>query len=41
MALVTMTEAARQLGYASRSQLKRLRDVGRINDLDTKLAIVN
>ena len=31
MALVTMTEAARQLGYASRSQLKRLRDEGRID----------
>ena len=37
MALVTMTEAARQLGYASRSQLKRLRDEGRINDFRHKI----
>ena len=37
MALVTMTEAARQLGYASRSQLKRLRDEGRIDDFRHKI----
>jgi hypothetical protein len=37
MALVTMTEAARQLGYASRSQLRRLRDEGRIDDFRRKI----
>ena len=37
MALVTMTEAARQLGYASRSQLRRLRDEGRIDDFRHKI----
>ena len=29
---MTLTEAARELGYATRSQLKRLKDNGRIND---------
>ena len=29
---MTLTEAARELGYATRSQLKRLKDSGRIND---------
>ena len=37
MALVTITEAARLLGYASRSQLKRLRDEGRIDDFRHKV----
>ena len=37
MALVTMTEAARQLGYSSCSQLKRLRDEGRISDFRHKI----
>ena len=38
MALVSLTEAARQLGYASRSQLRRLRDEGRIDDFTRKIA---
>ena len=37
MVFVTMTEADRQLGYASRSQLKRLRDEGRIDDFRRKI----
>ena len=32
MPLMTLTEAARELGYASRAQLKRLRDRGAIDD---------
>ena len=32
MALVSLAQAARHLGYASQSQLKRLRDQGRIDD---------
>ena len=32
MPLMTLTEAARELGYATRSQLKRLKDSGRISD---------
>ena len=32
MPVMTLTEAARELGYATRSQLKRLKDNGRIND---------
>ena len=32
MPLMTLTEAARELGYATRSQLKRLKDSGRIDD---------
>ena len=38
MALMTLTEAARELGYASRSQLRRLRDEGRIDDFTRKIA---
>ena len=38
MALMTLTEAARELGYASRSQLRRLRDEGRIDDFTRKTA---
>ena len=37
MALVSLTEAARQLGYASRSHLRRLRDEGRIDDFKHKI----
>lgn len=33
---MTLTEAARELGYATRSQLKRLKDNGRINDFIVK-----
>ena len=32
MPLMTLTEAARELGYSTRSQLKRLKDSGRIDD---------
>jgi hypothetical protein len=32
MPVITLTEAARKLGYASRAQLKRLKDSGRIDD---------
>ena len=32
MPVMTLTEAARELGYATRSQLKRLKDSGRISD---------
>ena len=32
MPLMTLTEAAHELGYATRSQLKRLKDSGRISD---------
>ena len=32
MPLMTLTEAARSLGYSTRSQLKRLRDRGAIDD---------
>ena len=32
MPVMTLTEAARELGYATRSQLKRLKDNGRIDD---------
>ena len=32
MPVMTLTEAARELGYAARSQLKRLKDNGRIDD---------
>ena len=36
MPLMTLTEAARELGYASRAQLKRLKDSGRISDFTVK-----
>ena len=36
MPVMTLTEAARELGYATRSQLKRLKDNGRIDDFIVK-----
>ena len=36
MPVMTLTEAAHELGYATRSQLKRLKDDGRINDFIVK-----
>ena len=36
MPVMTLTEAARELGYATRSQLKRLKDNGRIDNFIVK-----